>query len=108
MIKGWVEDSGLSLEKFIEQYNETSIRGFVFTDISRDGMLQGLDISFINEVIKKTNKNIIVGGGLSNYGDLYNLKKIKTLNLEGAIAGKAFYSGKIEILKALKIFKQHA
>ena len=57
------------------------------------------------ENILKTNKDIIVGGGLSNYDDLINLKKISSSNLEGVIAGKSFYSGNIEVTKSLKILK---
>ncbi len=65
-------------------------------------MLKGLNIDLIKENILKTNKNIIVGGGLSNYDDLINLKKISSSNLEGVIAGKSFYSGNIEVTKYLE------
>ena len=108
MINGWVEDSKLSVNDILKTYNESSIKGFIFTDISRDGMLEGLDTKLINNFISRTNKNIIVGGGLTNYEDLYNLKKINYSNLEGVIAGKAFYTGKIEIDKALKIMDSNA
>ena len=108
MIKGWVEESGLSTDNIFDIYNESLIRGYIFTDISRDGMLRGLNMRLIKNLIYKTQKNIIVGGGLSDYSDLSNLKKIKTPNLEGVIAGKSFYSGSIKIDKALKIFNLDA
>ena len=103
MIKGWVEDSSLSIDEFISFYNECEIKGFILTDISRDGMLKGLDLDLINNYLLRVKKNIIVGGGLSNYDDILNLKKIKLSILEGVIAGKSFYSGNIEIKKALDI-----
>ena len=53
-------------------------------------------------------KPIIFGGGLSNYDDLKNLKKINFKNLEGIIAGKSFYSGKIEIKKSMEILNTDA
>ena len=103
MIKGWVESSKFSLAKVLDHYNPSLIAGFILTDISRDGMLKGLNISLIKNLIGKTKKNVIVGGGLSNYNDIYNLLGINLSNLEGVIAGKSFYSGNIEIDKALKI-----
>jgi phosphoribosylformimino-5-aminoimidazole carboxamide ribotide isomerase len=108
MIKGWVEDSDLNVDDILNYYNDLSIKGFILTDISRDGMLSGLDIDLINDIILKTKKNIIVGGGLSNYEDLYKLIKIKRPNLEGVIAGKSFYSGNIEIKKSLEIVRLDA
>ena len=89
-------------------YKDSSLNGFILTDISRDGMLEGLNIKLINNFISRTKKNIIVGGGLTNYKDLYNLKKINCSNLEGVIAGKSLYSGNIEIDKALKIMATNA
>ena len=103
MIKGWVESSKFSLARVLDHYNPSLIAGFILTDISRDGMLKGLNISLIKNLIGKTKKNVIVGGGLSNYDDIYNLLGINLSNLEGVIAGKSFYSGNIEIDKALKI-----
>ena len=108
MIKGWEEDSKLLIGEILELYNESLVSGFILTDISRDGMLEGLDIDLINDSISKTSKKIIVGGGLSNYQDLHNLKKINSSKLEGVIAGKSYYSGNIEINQALKILNTNA
>ena len=108
MIKGWTEDSQLTIKDILKTYNNSLINGFILTDISRDGMLKGLDMKFINNFITRTKKNIIVGGGLKNYKDLHNLKKINYSNLEGVIAGKAFYSGNIKIDKALQIIDTNA
>ena len=108
MIKGWVESSQVTIDQVLKDYESSDIKGFVLTDINRDGMLEGLNIDLIKENILKTNKNIIVGGGLSNYDDLFNLNKFSSSNLEGVIAGKSFYSGNIEIKKAIKILENNA
>jgi len=108
MIKGWEEDSQLSTDYILKFYNESLVNGFILTDISRDGMLEGLDIKLISEFISKTSKKIIVGGGLSNYQDLHNLKKINSSKLEGVIAGKSYYCGNIEIYQALRILNINA
>ena len=91
-----------------EFYKHEPIGGFIITDISRDGMLEGLNIEMFKEHILKTQKNIIVGGGLANYDDLKKLNKISNKNLEGVIAGKSFYSGNIDIKEAFKILGSDA
>lgn len=108
MIRGWKEESSFLIDDVLELYSESSVNGFILTDISRDGMLNGLDINLISDFVSKTSKKIIVGGGLSNYQDLHNLKKINCSNLEGVIAGKSYYSGNIEIHQALKILNINA
>ena len=108
MIKGWTESSKFTINDIFEIYDTSQIKGYILTDISRDGMLQGLDMNLINKHIAMTKKNLIVGGGLSNYEDLINLNKISYTNLEGVIAGKSYYSGAIEIDRALNILKSNA
>ena len=108
MISGWIEESNVTVDEIIEYYNSYPIKGFIFTDISRDGMLSGLNIDLIGNFLVKTKKDVVVGGGLSNYDDLQNLIKINSNNLEGVIAGKSFYSGNIKILKALEILNSNA
>jgi len=108
MMNGWVKDSRLKIQDILNLYKNTNIRGYVFTDIARDGMLEGLDMKLIQSFVKKTDKHLIVGGGLSNYEDLHNIKNANYFNIEGVISGKSFYSGNIKIDKALKIFKENA
>ena len=108
MIKGWVESSEFTINDIFEVYDTSQINGYILTDISRDGMLQGLDMNLIKKYAAITKKNLIVGGGLSNYKDLRNLNIISYTNLEGVIAGKSYYSGAIKIDKALKILKSNA
>ena len=109
MIKGWDENSGKKIQDILNIYNNSKIKGYVITDIKNDGMLNGLNISFINNFLKKTksnnhfNKNIIIAGGLTNYLDLENIKNLNNKNIEGVISGKSFYEGKIDLVEAQKI-----
>ena len=90
-------------------YNKLAIKGYVITDIQNDGMLRGLNTDFIKNVVNKVNKeknikkSVIIAGGLTNYNDLENLKKLKLNNLEGIISGKSFYVGNIDLNKAQMI-----
>jgi phosphoribosylformimino-5-aminoimidazole carboxamide ribotide isomerase len=103
MIKGWVEESDFTPEKIFQTYDQSSIRGYVLTDIEKDGMLTGLNQKMISTNVFLTHKKLIVGGGLKNNLDLERLRNIKSANLEGVIAGKSFYVGNIDLKEAQKV-----
>ena len=84
------------------------IKGYILTDISRDGMLSGLDVDLFKLYLSLTKKSVVIGGGLSNNQDLFNLKKTNMSNLEGVIAGKSFYVGNIDLKKAQQILDNNA
>ena len=113
MIKGWNEKSNLQIDDIIKLYNDTSIRGYVITDINNDGMLKGLNTTFIKNIASKVeemdsfNKSIIIAGGLTDYDDLVKLKNLNLNNVEGIIAGKSFYVGNINLTKAQEIMKKN-
>jgi len=108
MIKGWVEESDFTPEKIFKTYDESNIRGYVLTDIEKDGMLTGLNQKMISTNVSLTNKKLIVGGGLKNNLDLEQLRNIKSDNLEGVIAGKSFYVGNIDLKESQKILDGNA
>ena len=108
MIKGWVEESDFTPEKLFQIYDKSNIRGYILTDIEKDGMLTGLNQKMISTNLSLTNKKLIVGGGLKNNSDLEKLKTIKSDNLEGVIAGKSFYVGNIDLKEAQKILDGNA
>ena len=109
MIKGWDKNSGKKSQDILDVYNNSTIKGYIITDIQNDGMLKGLNFNFVNNFLKKINqikefsKKIIIAGGLTDYSDLINLKKLKFKNIEGIISGKSFYEGKIDLVEAQKI-----
>ena len=109
MIKGWDKNSGKRVQDILNIYNSSKIKGYVITDIQNDGMLKGLNFNFVNNFLKKIiqtkkfSKKIIIAGGLTDYSDLVNLKKLNFKNIEGIISGKSFYEGKIDLVEAQKI-----
>ena len=105
MIDGWTNESMSSVENIINIYNKTKIKGFIFTDVARDGTMKGIDIDLIAQNLSASTKPMIVGGGLSNYDDLENLKNFNYTNLEGVISGKSFYTGAIEIKRGIELLK---
>ncbi len=108
MIRGWRDEAKIKTDDLLKKYNPSNIRGYVLTDINNDGMLNGLDIDLINYYQNLTNKNLVVGGGLTSYIDLKKLNKLSKKNLEGVIAGKSFYIGNIDLKHAQKILDKNA
>ena len=109
MVKGWKENSNFSVEDILGLYDKSHIKGYVITDIENDGMLKGLNLNFLNNLLNKINnknklnKKLILAGGLTNYKDLEGLKKLKIKNIEGIISGKSYYVGNIDLIEAQKI-----
>ena len=108
MINGWQQKSPLTPTAVFRHYDKTKIRGYVLTDIENDGMLSGLNLNMISLNLSLTIKKLIVGGGLKDMQDIKGLKKIQTPQLEGVIAGKAFYVGDIDLKKADKLLGANA
>ena len=113
MVGGWKEKSNLNIDDVLNTFIKSDIKGYVITDINNDGMLKGLNIEFIKNTANKINtmdnfnKTIIFAGGLTNYKDLRNLKKLNINNIEGIISGKSFYVGNIDLKKAQEILKNN-
>ena len=108
MIKGWVEESSFTPERLFQTFDDSKIRGYILTDIEKDGMLTGLNHKMISTNASLTTKKLIVGGGLKNNLDLEKLRNIKSDNLEGVITGKSFYVGNIDLKEAQKILDEYA
>ena len=108
MIKGWKEESGFTPNNLFTTYEETNVRGFILTDIEKDGMLSGLNQEMIIQNLKLTQKKLVVGGGLKDISDLERLKNIKYNNLEGVIVGKSFYVGNIDLKDAQQTLNTNA
>lgn len=113
MIKGWLEKSDLKSIDINNLYKNYKIKGYILTNIDKDGMMEGPDYEFVKSQIHLYNKPIIFSGGFSDYESLEFLsfisKDLKNKNkIEGAILGKGFYSGKVEIKKAIKAINKYA
>ena len=101
--KGWLADSGLSDEEFIENLAQQGVRTVICTDISRDGMQQGVNLPFYERLRARFPRlTLIASGGVSSLEDVRRLKAIGT---DGAIIGKALYTGAIDLKEALEAAK---
>ena len=90
-VKGWVEVSEQKATDLAQKLKGYGIAGFIFTDISRDGMLQGPNLESIKEFAESAQLPVIASGGVSCLEDIKNLAKLESYGVEGVIVGKALY-----------------
>ena len=99
-IKGWTEQSGLTPWEFCEKLQKIGIETIICTDISRDGAMKGTNHDLYRELMDRFSMNIIASGGVSTLEDVEKLAKAK---LYGAIIGKAYYTGAIDLARAIEV-----
>ncbi|MBP1756238.1 MAG: hisA, partial [Firmicutes bacterium] len=102
-IEGWEKVSNYQAVTLAMEMKKYGVKTIVYTDISKDGMLQGPNISHTKEMVEATGLNIIASGGVSSLKDLEMLEEIKVY---GAIVGKALYENRIDLKKAVDMFEK--
>ena len=98
-IKGWTETSELTAEAFFERMEALGVRTIICTDISRDGAMKGTNRALYKALSEKFAIDLIASGGVSSMEDIAALKE---MGLHGAIIGKAYYTGAIDLKEALE------
>jgi phosphoribosylformimino-5-aminoimidazole carboxamide ribotide isomerase len=98
--EGWLETSHIRAVDLAKRLVEEGAETFIFTDISKDGMLQGPNVEAIGELAQVTGKEVIASGGVSSIEDLQNIKE-DDRGIAGAIIGKALYTGRFTLSDAL-------
>ena len=98
-IKGWLEQSALTLDAFLERMEAIGIRNVICTDISRDGAMRGTNLELYRELSRKYKMDITASGGVSTLEDVRQLRR---MHLYGAIIGKAYYTGAIDLADAIE------
>lgn len=104
-VKGWLEVSEQKSVDLIKEIEQLGINRIIYTDITKDGMMTGPNLSALEEILENTGMKVIASGGISSIGDLIALKKMEARGLEGAIIGKALYLRKIDLKAALEIME---
>lgn len=99
-IKGWTETSELTADAFFEKMENLGVKTIICTDISRDGAMKGTNRELYRELSKKYSIDLIASGGVSSLEDVEALAE---MNLHGAIIGKAYYIGAIDLKTAIEV-----
>ena len=101
-IKGWVEKSQYSLEEILSKMVKIGVKTIICTDISKDGAMKGTNLELYKSLNEKYSLDIIASGGVSTISDI---SALKAMNMYGAIIGKAYYTGAIDLKEAIEVAK---
>ncbi len=99
-IRGWKVLSDAPFMVFCREMEESGICTLICTDISRDGAMRGTNLALYQEMSRKLGVQITASGGISTIEDI---RKLREMNLYGAIIGKAYYTGAISLTEALEV-----
>ena len=99
-IRGWTEKSAVTALDFFSRMEKLRVKSIICTDISKDGAMQGPNKQLYSELSARFELDIIASGGVSSIEDICSLKEI---GLYGAIIGKAYYTGAVDLQQALEV-----
>ena len=103
--RGWTQEGG-DLFETIERLDRDGCQRYVVTDVTKDGTLQGPNLTLLREVCAATNAPVIASGGISSLDDIAALVSLRSSGVEGAIVGKALYAGAFTLQEALELTKR--
>lgn len=99
-VKGWLEQSDVTLDEFFLKMQNLGVKNIICTDISRDGAMRGTNLELYRELSAKYSLDITASGGVSSIEDV---KRLREMNLYGAIIGKAYYTGAVDLKEAIEV-----
>ena len=101
-IKGWLETSAVTLEDFLRRMETIGVKHVICTDISKDGAMQGTNLALYKQLSEQFQLKITASGGVSTMTDI---RRLREMDMYGAIIGKAYYTGAIDLAEALEVAK---
>jgi len=100
--RGWTKEGG-DLWEVLDNLEEAGCARYIVTDVTKDGTLRGPNLALLEEVLRRTERPVVASGGVSSLDDIAALRELVPLGLEGAIVGKALYSGAFTLAEALDV-----
>ncbi|MBX3494813.1 MAG: 1-(5-phosphoribosyl)-5-[(5-phosphoribosylamino)methylideneamino]imidazole-4-carboxamide isomerase [Parvibaculum sp.] len=106
--EGWADVSDLTVLDMARRFEDAGVAAIIYTDIDRDGALEGLNIEATVALANSISIPVIASGGLSSIDDVRKLLAADTTNIEGAISGRALYDGRLDPKEVLALLKEGA
>jgi phosphoribosylformimino-5-aminoimidazole carboxamide ribotide isomerase len=107
-IEGWAQTAQMSAIDLGRRFEDAGVAALVYTDISRDGVMKGLNIEATLALAEATSIAVIASGGLASIADVERLLEPDCARLTGAITGRALYDGRLDAAEALALIKNRA
>lgn len=102
-VEGWAEQSDMPVLDLAKAFEDAGVAAIVFTDIDRDGALQGVNAEATAELAEAISIPVIASGGVAGIDDVHRLKALAHTGIEGVIIGRALYDGRVDPAEALRI-----
>lgn len=106
-VQGWAEDSDQSAEHLAQRFEDQGVAAIVYTDISRDGMMQGVNVEATKSLAESISIPVIASGGVADIDDIKRLNEVKASGIAGTIIGRALYERTISLEEAQAYVDQH-
>ena len=106
-VQGWAEDSDQSVEHLAQRFEDQGVSAIVYTDINRDGMMQGINLEATRALAESVNIPVIASGGATDMEDIKQLNRVKDSGIEGVILGRALYERTISLPEAQRYIDEH-
>lgn len=100
---GWRERSGMTAVSFARSLGQLGVSEIIYTDIARDGMMQGVNLEAVGDLARQTSLSIIASGGVTSLDDLRALKRFEADGVGGVVAGRALYEHRFSVAQALAV-----
>jgi phosphoribosylformimino-5-aminoimidazole carboxamide ribotide isomerase len=104
-VEGWAETLTLSALDIAQRFEDAGVAAIIYTDVARDGMLKGLNLDATIALAERISIPVIASGGLASIADVRALLAPRARKLEGAIAGRALYDGRLDAAEAITLLK---
>jgi phosphoribosylformimino-5-aminoimidazole carboxamide ribotide isomerase len=105
-VEGWAESSELSALDIARRFEDEGVAAIIYTDVARDGMLQGINWDATIALADAISIPVIASGGLASIEDIKTMLQPRARKLEGAIAGRALYDGRLDAAEALRLIRE--
>jgi len=105
-VEGWGETGGISAEELAKRMAAVGVARIIYTDISRDGMLSGVNVAATASLAQAAGIPVIASGGVKDMADMKAIKAAENAGIEGVIVGKAIYMGSLNLTDALKLARR--
>jgi len=103
--EGWLKESGQTLVSALESLDRLGVETVIYTDIQKDGMMQGPNFEGLQQVLDQTRARVILSGGVSSAADIERSAQIRQKNFEGVIIGRALYEHKVNLHELIAMTK---
>jgi phosphoribosylformimino-5-aminoimidazole carboxamide ribotide isomerase len=100
--KGWLETSEVEAVELAERMSKLGAAAIIYTDIHRDGTMQGPNLDALRQLAQKITIPVIASGGVSSVTDLLSLLSLESIGVTGAIVGRAIYTGDVVLKEAIR------